>query len=170
MKQALIKFGSRWLVSLLVLFATMGCLPKFEFWIANESNAEYKIEILFKKKYTLEGFNALFGYKIDRQVAMVRTPMPFYDNMFFQADTSKKDPNRLTETDFQYNPVTATFYYTLRPKNAFLLEQASSINDSQGIELIQELKFISKDGEIIYRGKEIRKLFLANKNLTIALK
>ena len=161
MKQALIKFGSRWLVSLLVLFATMGCLPKFEFWIANESNAEYKIEILFKKKYTLEGFNALFGYKIDRQVAMVRTPMPFYDNMFFQADTSKKDPNRLTETDFQYNPVTATFYYTLRP---------TSPNDSRGIELIQEVKFISKDGEIIYRGKEIRKLFLANKNLTIALK
>ena len=50
MKQALIKFGSRWLVSLLVLFATMGCLPKFEFWIANESNAEYKIQILFKNK------------------------------------------------------------------------------------------------------------------------
>ncbi|HRG47551.1 MAG TPA: hypothetical protein PLG41_15195 [Leptospiraceae bacterium] len=170
MKQALIKFGSRWLLSLLLIFTEMGCLPRVEFWIANESNAEYKIEILFKKKYTLEGFNALFGYKIDRPIAVARTPAPSYDDMFFQSDMSKKDPNRLTETDFQYNPITATFYYTLRPKNAFLLEQATSPNDSRGIELIQELKFISKDGEIIYRGKEIRKLFLANKNLTIVLK
>ena len=148
----------------------MGCLPRVEFWIANESNAEYKIEILFKKKYTLEGFNALFGYKIDRPIAVARTPAPSYDDMFFQGDKDKKIINRITEADFQYNPVTATLYYTLKPKATFLLEQARDKNESQGLELIQEVKFISKDGEIIYRGKEIRKQFLVSKYLTIDLK
>lgn len=176
MKQALIKFGSRWLVSLLFAFSAMGCLPRYEFWIVNESNAEYKIEILFKKKYNLEGFNALFGYKIEganslqRTNAVVRTPVPSYDDMFFQGDKDKKIINRITEADFQYNPVTATLYYTLMPKATFLLEQARDKNESQGLELIQEVKFISKDGEIIYRGKEIRKQFLVSKYLTIDLK
>jgi len=157
-------------LSLLFLLSLIGCLPKYEFWISNESNTEYKIEILFKRKYNLEGFNALFGYKFDKPVTVVRTPVPSYDNMFFQADINKKNVNRLTEFDFQYNPDTATFYYTLKPRTTFLLEEATDQNESQGIELIQELKFITKDGEILYRGKEIRKLFLANKYLTLVLK
>ncbi|MBP9888187.1 MAG: hypothetical protein KBF93_17955 [Leptospiraceae bacterium] len=158
------------LLSLLFLLPLIGCMPKYEFWISNESNAEYKIEILFKRKYNLEGFNALFGYKFNKPVAVARTPVPSYDNMFFQADINKKNQNRLTESDFQYNPDTATFYYTLKPRTTFLLEEATDQNESQGIELIQELKFITKDGEILYRGKEIRKLFLTNKYLTIVLK
>ncbi|GEM_PF-2282611 len=165
-----LKSSSRYLLSLLFLLQLTSCLPKYEFWIANESISEYKIEILFKKKYNLEGFNALFGYKFDKPVAVARTPVPSYDNMFFQADINKKNRDRLTESDFQYNPTTATLYYTLKPRTTFLLEEATDQNESQGIELIQELKFITKDGEIIYRGKEIRKLFLANKYLTIVLK
>ncbi len=170
------KNSSRLLLSLFFLVSSTGCLPRFEFWIVNESESDYKIEILFKKKYNLEGFNALFGYKIEEASspqkinAVVRTPVPSYDDMFFQGDKDKKILSRLTETDFQYNPVTATLYYTLKPKSTFLLEQARDKNESQGLELIQELKFISKDGEIIYRGKEIRKQFLASKYLTMVLK
>lgn len=170
MIRTLLNTSSRLLLSLLCSLQFIGCLPKYEFWIANESNSEYKIEILFKKKYNQEGFNALFGYKFGKPVAAFRTPIPSYDNMFFQADISKKDRIRLTESDFQYDPSTATFYYTLKPRTTFLLEEATDQNESQGIELIQELKFITKDGEIIYRGKEIRKLFQANKYLTIVLK
>jgi hypothetical protein len=35
----------------------------------------------------------------------------------FRQTQDKKDPNRLTEADFQYNPVTATLYYTLRAQS-----------------------------------------------------
>jgi hypothetical protein len=170
MNQTLFNYCGKLLLSSFLVFIVTGCLTKFKFWIANESNSEYKIEILFKKKYNLEGFNALFGYKFDKPVAVARTPVPSYDNMFFLADQNKKNLNRLTESDFRYDPTTATFYYTLKPKTTFLLEEATDQKDSQGIELIQELKFISKEGEIIYRGNEIRKLFLANQYLTIVLK
>ncbi len=175
MNRIFFNFRSILLLSLFFL-VSFGCRPRYEFWIVNESESEYKLEILFKRKYNLDGFNALFGYKFEsvnsplRTNAVVRTPVPSYDYMFFQGDKDKKNVNRITETEFQYNPVTATFYYTLKPKTTFLLEQATNHNDSQGIELIQELKFISKDGEIIYRGNEIRKQFLTNKYLTLVLK
>ena len=99
------KFCSKLLLSLLIFFlvSSTGCLPRFEFWIVNESESDYKLEILFKKKYNLEGFNALFGYKLEgenslkRTNAVIRTPVPSYDDMFFLGDNEKKIVNRITE-------------------------------------------------------------------------
>ncbi len=97
------KFCSKLLLSLLIFLTQSGCGPQFEFWIVNKSTSEYKLEILFKKKYNLEGFNALFGYKLEgenslkRTNAVIRTPVPSYDDMFFLGDNEKKIVNRITE-------------------------------------------------------------------------
>ncbi|HMX34550.1 MAG TPA: hypothetical protein PK079_07195 [Leptospiraceae bacterium] len=163
-------FSSKILLTSILLFSLNQCLPKVEFWIINDSSYDYKIEILFKRKYTLEGFGALFGYKLEKMPAIAKFPSPSYDEMFFQGDRFKKDAERITEADFQYDPNTAVFSYTLKSKMSFLLERSSELEHSRGIDLIQELRFISKDGEIIYKGKEIRKAFLLSKEITILLK
>lgn len=170
MTKPILKLCGKLLLALFAFIFFTGCLPRVEFWIVNDSNAEYKIEILFKKKYTIEGFSALFGYKLDKAPAAARIPTPSYDDMFFRSDKFKKDPTRITESEFQYNPTTATFTYAIKAKSSFLLEIASDQEYSDGIELIQELKFISKDGEIIYRGREIRRAFLLNRELTLILR
>jgi hypothetical protein len=53
-----------------IAFAAMGCLPKYRILDCQMNRMQnIKSKFYLRKNIHFEGFNALFGYKIDRQVA-----------------------------------------------------------------------------------------------------